>query len=145
MPRQPGGRHERRRMTSGFLFDRVNAEPASDRGPTGVTWDWECPLPVAPSRSPRARHASATGAQYAARDRGELILRYVRLLKDVGPVSDHEAAAMLGRGLSSINSTRAKLGDRVVSAADLDEVHKWPGGYITRRTRWRLQEGTWTR
>lgn len=103
-------------------------------------WDAECPLPVAPSRSVRARHASATGAQYAARQRGALTLRYLRLLREVGPVSDHEAAGMLGVGLSSINSTRARLGARVVAAsAERDQLMHWPGGGVTRRTRWQLQ------
>ena len=103
-----------------------------------LDWDRECPLPVAPSRSVRARHASALGAQVAARHRGALTLRYVALLKQLGRVSDHEAAGMLGVGLSSINSTRAKLGDRVVEAPAHDELHQWPSGHVTRRTRWTL-------
>ena len=126
-------------MTTPGLFDLHNPEPAPAGAPaTRVEWDRECPLPVAPSASVVARHNSATGAQYAAQRRGELTEQYTRLLRNLGPASDHEAAGMLGVGLSSINSTRAKLGVRVVEATGHDEVRHWPNGRLTRRTRWRL-------
>jgi hypothetical protein len=103
-----------------------------------LDWDRECPLPVAPSASPQARHASATGAQVAAVTRWLLTLRYIELLERLGPRSDHEASRALGVGLSSINSTRAALGAQVTDDAGNYEVHVWPSGRMTRRTRWRL-------
>lgn len=103
-----------------------------------LDWDRECPLPVAPSTSPQARHSSATGAQVAAETRGQLTLRYLELLRIVGPRSDHEASRALGAGLSSINSTRANLGAQVEEDTGNYEVHVWPSGRMTRRTRWRL-------
>jgi len=121
----------------------ASAEPAAAPTPSGRAWDRECPLPVAPSATPQARHASATGAQYAAGRRGLLTLRYLSLLKRLVRLSDHEAAGMLGVGLSSINSTRAKLGSRIVAAPEaLDDIHRWPNGHTTRRTRWQLAPGT---
>lgn len=128
-------------MTQRALFDIVNPEPAPEgmRSPSGITWTPDCPLPVAHSSTSRAAHNSATGAQAASVTRGQLTLRYLRLLRELGPVSDHEASRMLGVGLSSINSTRSQLGPRVVAARDdRDEVHQWPGGRVTHRTRWQL-------
>jgi hypothetical protein len=124
-------------MTQATLFDEPDVYGVA--APSGVIWQPQCPLPVAPSAVPQARHASATGAQYAAVHRGALTLRYLDLLARLGRLSDHEAAGMLGVGLSSINSTRAKLGAAIAAAPEaLDDVHHWPTGHTTRRTRWQL-------
>ena len=103
-----------------------------------LDWDRECPLPVAPSASTQARHASATGAQMAAETRAALSLAYIALLRAVGPRSDHEAARALGVGVSSINSTRDGLGASVVASDDY-ETRVWPNGRTTKRTRWMLR------
>lgn len=82
-----------------------------------------------------SRHASFTGAQAAARSRREKTLRYVDLLKSQGPLTDQDAAAMLGWPLSSINSIRNGL-----SMVNLIEARGYEtqvcGSRSTRRTRW---------
>jgi len=78
----------------------------------GLDWDRDVSLPVS-GRSGSARHASSTGAQRAARDRGAVTLAYVALLERLGPLTDHDAARLLGRGVSSLNSVRNALGARV--------------------------------
>ena len=69
-------------------------------------------LPVN-GRTPRAKHASSSGARRAAQDRPSLTLAYIALLKACGPLSDYQAAKALGRMVSSINSTRNGLGDLI--------------------------------
>lgn len=96
-----------------------------------IDWSADVNLPVA-GNSPRARHTSATGAQKAAKGRPELALAYLALLKAVGPLSDHKAANALGRPLSSINSTRAGLGELVVDSGEV-ETSEWG----TKRTKWK--------
>lgn len=97
-----------------------------------LDFDRDVNLPVS-GRTPRARQASATGAQRAAKDRGAVTLAYVALLREMGPLSDHEAARMLGRLVSSINSVRNGLGARVVPSGEHENT-EWG----TRRVRWRL-------
>lgn len=135
------------------LFDLHNPEPAppgsgatSDapvRARSGVAWTPHNPLPVAHGRSARAAHNSATGAEVAAAGRGALTQRYLQLLRDRGAVSDQEAAAEIAGGrLSSINSTRAQLGALVEACLpERDEIHRWPSGKVSRRTRWQLVKG----
>ena len=104
------------------------------------TFDWDCDvrLPVS-GRTPGARHASSTGAQVAADRRGEQTRRYLALLREAGPLSDHEAARMMGRGVSSINSIRNGCGALVVESGGYD-VSQWPGGKVTKRVRWQRVE-----
>ena len=104
----------------------------------GFDWSRDVSLPVS-GRSPAARHASATGARMAAETRGRLSRDYLAILEQVGPtgLSDDEAADALGRGRSSINSTRAGLGELVVASGSF-EVHHWPGGGVTKRSRWTI-------
>lgn len=64
-------------------------------------------------RSPIARHCSYQAAVRAANGRAQKSMRYLSWLKTVGRASDHEAALHFGWGLSSINSIRNGLGDRV--------------------------------
>jgi hypothetical protein len=129
-------------MFDGFVGAVV--PPGRTRAKSGVAWDGEVDLPVAKSRTARASHNSATGAQAAAAGRVTLTHRYLQLLRERGAVSDHEANALLchGEHLSSINSTRAQLGTRIVACDETrDEIHTWTSGGLTRRTRrtrWRL-------
>lgn len=129
----------------GALFDRVNPEPAQQPAPvvvptpSGMTYSQACDLPVAHSASPLVQHTSATGAQMAARGRARLEARYLAALRAHGALSDHEAAALLRVGLSSINSTRSKCmkQGRVVEAPSIRcQVVHWPDGGTTRRARW---------
>lgn len=129
-------------MTQAALFDVRNPEPVPDgalSSPSGIVYTPDCPLPVAHSTRARASQNSATGALAAAATRATLTLRYIRLLRELGAASDHEASRALGVALASINSTRNQLGDRVIAApAEQDERHTWPSNRVTHRTRWRL-------
>ena len=100
---------------------------------SGFNWNADVQLPIN-GKTPRSRHASATGAQRAAIDRGALSVAYLQLLRVVGPLSDHQAAKALGRLHTSINSTRAGLGDLVVDSGEV-EVTDWH----TKRTKWKAR------
>lgn len=104
-----------------------------------IDWDRDVRLPVQ-GRTVQARHAGATGAQQAGKTRGALALAYLNLLTIAGPrgMSDAEAADALGRGWSSICSTRNGLGDLVVPSGSFEETQ-----YGTKRARYVLatQEG----
>jgi len=103
---------------------------------TDPTFDWNADvnLPVA-GKTPRTRHASATGARRAAIDRGKLAVAYINLLRATGPLSDQAAAKALGREVSSINSTRNGLGDLIIDSGGYDET---PFG--TKRTKWTVRK-----
>ena len=92
-------------------------------------------LPVS-GKTPRSRHASASGASRAAIDRGALSVAYVNLLRACGPMSDQAAARALGRETCSINSTRNGLGALIEDAGTYEET---PWG--TKRTQWRVAAG----
>lgn len=64
-----------------------------------------------------------------------MTLAYIQLLKVCGPLSDYQAAKALGRGVSSINSVRGGLADRVVPS-DQFEISE----YNTKRVKWALKE-----
>jgi hypothetical protein len=100
----------------------------------GFSWDRDVNLPIA-GKSPRQRHASATGAHQAARTRGALALAYLNLLAIAGPrgMSDYESADALGRLVSSICSTRNGLGDLVIESGSFEET-----AWHTKRTRYVL-------
>lgn len=95
-----------------------------------LDFDRDVNLPVV-GKTPRSRHAGASGALRAAKDRGALSVAYLNLLRATGPRSDHEAAAALGRLVSSINSTRAGLKDLIVASDEFEQTQ-----WNTRRTRW---------
>ena len=97
-----------------------------------INWDPTINLPVQGKTLP-ARHAGATGAQRAGRDRGTLALQFVELLRQVGPLSDYEAAQALGRFVSSICSTRNGLGERIVASGDFEATQ-----FGTKRARYRV-------
>lgn len=94
----------------------------------------ERPLPIA-GRTPRARHASASGAEIAQRTRGTLQRRYLELLRD-GPRADFEAEAALGCMRSSICSTRNSL----VQAGYVEDAEEYVVNPASgaRGERWRL-------
>ena len=98
-------------------------------------WSSDVALPVG-GRTPAARHASATGAQVAARTRGRLTRAYLALLVEAGPLSDPQAARMLGVGVSSICSIRNGCG-ALVEPSGTQETHRWPHGAVTKRVQWR--------
>lgn len=98
-----------------------------------LNFDQDCNLPVN-GKTPRSRHASSTGAVRASKDRGALSVAYLNLLRTAGPRSDFEAAAALGRMVSSICSTRNGLGDLIVAS---EEYESTP--FRTKRTRWMVK------
>ena len=100
-------------------------------------WSRDVALPVA-GRTPAARHASATGAQAAEPHRGRLTTAYLRLLEEVGPRSDPEAARLLGVGVSSICSIRNGCG-ALVEPSGVFETKVWPNGSVSQRVRWQRQ------
>lgn len=90
--------------------------------------------------SPRSRHHSRSGAEYAAPDRPSLTCDYLQLLRVCGPLSDQSAARMLGRETCSLNSTRGALVQAgVVEDSGEDEIHVFANGKTTTRTKWRLK------
>lgn len=96
----------------------------------GFDWSRDVSLPVS-GRTPRARHASSTGAAVAAERRGAVALAYRRLLIESGPLSDHEAAKALGRLVSTINSTRDGWGGQVAPSGRYEATE-----FKTKRVRW---------
>lgn len=96
--------------------------------------DFTVQLPIS-GKTPRSRHASATGAQRAARDRGAVAVAYLALLRACGPLSDQAAAKALGRETCSINSTRNGLGELVIDSGDYEET-----AWGTKRTKWTLNQ-----
>jgi len=61
-------------------------------------------------------------------------LAYRRLLMDAGPLSDYEAARLLGRLVSSMCSVRNGWGDHVVPMGEKERT-----SFGTQRTRWGWQ------
>lgn len=102
--------------------------------PGRLNFDPDVAMPVS-GRTPLARHCSSTGAQAAARTRGQLSVAMLRLLAEAGPagMSDYEMARALGRAVSSMNSTRNGLGDLIVASGSTEATT-----FGTKRTRWTL-------
>lgn len=96
-----------------------------------LDWNADITLPVS-GKTPRSRHASATGAQKAASDRGRLSVAYLELLRVAGPLSDQAAAKALGRETCSINSTRNGLGALIVDSGEYEAT-----AFGTKRTKWK--------
>ena len=96
-------------------------------------WDADVNLPIS-GKTPRSRHASATGARRAAIDRPSLSVAYLELLRAVGPLSDHAAGKALGRLHTSINSTRNGLGELVIDSGEVEHTE-----FGTSRTKWRVR------
>lgn len=117
------------------LLDLCDVPPV-DPGTHGPTGD---PLPpIAPSRHLHARHASYTGAKAAIKTWGIKVSAYLQVLKNSGGMTDQDAAVQLHCGLSSINSIRNSLGDRIEPCGF--DSQEFDGGRITRRTIWRVRQ-----
>lgn len=101
---------------------------------TQLGLNWSAELPIA-GRSPQAQHASSTGAVQASRSRGTVSLQYRKLLIEAGPLSDPEAARVLGRQLSTICSTRNGWGQHVVASGQYEQTD-----FGTKRVKWRWVE-----
>ena len=70
--------------------------------------------------TPISRHHSAMAAQEAARDRDTKSFKYLQALREAGEMglTDHQAAALLGYPLNSINSIRNGCGPLVEARTD---------------------------
>lgn len=107
--------------------------------PKGIDWQ-KVELPVS-GCTPQARHAGATGALKASLNSGAQCRKYREALLAYGPLSDHEAARILGYPLSTINSIRQwRLPEGAVKASGDFQIVEWAtakgGTRITKRTRW---------
>jgi hypothetical protein len=86
--------------------------------------------------TPRSRHASYRGAESAAPRAGSQSWRLLRLYRERGPQTDHEAAAALNLPLATICARRNSLVSKgLVTAGDLV-----PGPYRTVNTRWQVTQ-----
>lgn len=96
--------------------------------------------PPVNGRTPQSRHASWTGARAVVETWTARQSAYLQLLRQAGSLTDQEAAALLRWGLSSVNSVRNALGDRIVP--DGLDVHTFIDASgqerTTRRTKWRV-------
>jgi hypothetical protein len=101
----------------------------------------EATTPTPPFRgvTSTARHASYTGAVHAMRARGEKISAFFQLVKNHGPLTMQDAAAVLKYPLASVCSMKATL-ERLLEP-DGHELVEWGDGRRTRRTRWRVRAG----
>ncbi len=95
------------------------------------------PLPPFQGRSPRARHASLSGAVCAARTRSANMQRLRDLWQE--PHTLNEVAALSGLPLTSVCSLKANLEDQL-EVYDY-AVIEWPHRMPTKRCRWRLRSG----
>jgi hypothetical protein len=84
--------------------------------------------------TPRSRHASYRGAESAAPRAGSQSGRLLRLYRECGPQTDHEAATALGLPLATICARRNSL----VSKGLVEAGELVPGPYQTPNTRWQV-------
>lgn len=107
-------------------------------------------LPPFQGRSTTTAHASYTGARSLVETWTARQSAYLQLLNTAGALTDHEAAALLGCGLSSVNSIRGNLIDRAEARGQLapiiedgfDEHHFTDMNgtpRTTKRARWRIR------
>jgi hypothetical protein len=91
------------------------------------------PLPTYyQGRTDTSRRASRSGAVHALKGRGEKVATYLQLLRNHGPMTDQDVAAITRWPLASVNSIRASLGDQIVECGDVPSPVR---GWVT-RTRW---------
>jgi len=89
----------------------------------------------------QSRHASWTGTRQALKTYGEKVSAYLQLLTNAGALTDHEAAALMHCGLSSICSIRNSLIEQGTPIApDGFNEQAWADGGRTKRTRWKLAQ-----
>ena len=99
------------------------------------------PQPPINGRTPQARHASWTGAREAIKTWTHKQSAYLQLLTQAGSLTDQEAAALLHWPLSSVNSIRNGLTDRIVT--DGYDLHQFTNSHgtpcTTKRTKWKVR------
>lgn len=66
-------------------------------------------------RTLQSRHASWTGAREAQRTRGEKVQTYAQILRNHGPMTDQDVAALTKWPLSSVNSIRDSFGEQITA------------------------------
>lgn len=89
-------------------------------------------------RSDVSRTASFSGALVARATRKGKTATYLQILRNHGPISDQDVAALTKWSLSSVNSIRGSLADGMVIARGVD-VQTWDDGKQTKRTQWGLR------
>lgn len=87
-------------------------------------------------RTPLTRHASYSGAVAAAETRAGKTQRYLELVGQYGPISDHGVAALTSWGLSSVNSIRNGVRELLEEVGHSEHRHE---GRKTYRTLYRLR------
>lgn len=123
-------------MSQDQLFDPYGFEPAPPAPARPPAQPRATDMPIAPSASPLARHASATGAQAAAAMAPALVRRYLAFLDRVGAATDKAAAAALRVDVGSINSVRNRLAREVGPSGRFESVRQ-PTGRVTKRNCYR--------
>lgn len=104
---------------------------------------------IAESEFQSARHASATGAAAVLKTWTVRQSSYLQVVRNGGPISDHEAASVLKWQLSSVNSVRGALNDFAkehgqppMLIPDGFDLHIFTNELeqevTTKRTRWRI-------
>lgn len=84
-----------------------------------------------------AAHSSHTGAVHATKARGEKVEALRQLLRNHGPLTFNEIAAITGWPISSVCSLKSAIKHEVQE--DGFDEQRWGDGTTTRRTRWRLK------
>lgn len=93
-------------------------------------------LPFAHRGSPRARHASYTGAVVAKKDRGVKSQLYLQWLRRNGPATDLDAVDGTGLYINVVTSIRNGL----KAHGFIEEAGDQLSPIGTRRTLWRVKE-----
>lgn len=88
-------------------------------------------LPPINGKTPQSKHASYTGAREAQKGRGAKQATYAQILRNHGPLSDQDVAALTKWPLSSVNSIRDSFGGQITAQG----LEPSPFGRA-RRTRW---------
>jgi hypothetical protein len=99
--------------------------------------------PSSATTSPSAVQARRSGRQRGRQSVPQRALDYMALLSAHGPLTDHEAAELMGRPLSVVNAIRGEIRDwaltfgretPVVAHSRVRQV--WAHGRATSRVRW---------
>ena len=91
-------------------------------------------MPFISGRSPEARHNSYLGAKSAQKRVSRQHREYLSLLAERGPLTDQQAADLMGVERTTINARRNELGQRV------EKVGRTMGRHGTPNTRWGLTD-----
>jgi Fic family protein len=98
--------------------------------------DLDFTAPIAPSRSPIAKHCSALGAKSAEERIGRQCLQLLTAYQQRGPLTDSEASKVLGVERSTINARRSELVRRGLVEAVGSAKNPETG---VRNTRWGIR------